>query len=110
MSRLTEGTRTAAAVIAVVAALLASPAPAQPLDFGALGQADTFEDLPGVTPPQKNAPKNTVSCVQKFVEPALGRSWRMERQTYYSCSEGSLTFESNRPPLSRERSMRGLGW
>ena len=96
--------------IALAAVLLAASAAAQPLDFGALGKTDAFEDLPGVTLPQKKAPKSTVSCVQKFVEPALGRSWRMERQTYYSCSEGSLTFESNRAPVSRERSMRGLGW
>ena len=98
-----------AALCIAVAALSVTPAAAQQLDFGSIG-SEPFAELPGVKLPEDNAPQNSVSCVQKYVEPQLGQSWRMERQTYYSCNEGSLTFESNQAPVSRERSMRGLGW
>ena len=98
----------------LLALLLAAASPVyadQSLDFGSLESADPYGDLPGVKPLERQqASSNTVACVQKLVEPELGRSWRMEKQTYYSCTEGNLTFESNQAPLSRERSMRGVGW
>ena len=93
-----------------LAAVPQSPALAQAagIDFSKAGRDEVFKDLPGVVTPEEDAARRNPSmvCVEKVV-PRQSRRWG-DPQIVYSCTQGSLTFESNRMPTSRERQLRGL--
>jgi hypothetical protein len=97
-------------------ALIFSAAPlhlatAQPtsVDFSTAGRGEVFRDLPGVVTTQEHEARDNVVCVQKYVERPTNR-WRELPRLMYSCTQGSLTFESNRTPPSTERELRGMDW
>ena len=70
-----------------------------------------FTDLPGVTTQNEAEAADEVVCTQTF-DSNRNRSRRFGEPSrpVYTCTQNGRTFSSERPPLSRERDLRGLGW
>ncbi|MBD9374212.1 hypothetical protein IB238_16440 [Rhizobium sp. ARZ01] len=108
--KLHSALRTTALALTVLA--LSSPTLAQ--QAGAFTGGERlypFTDLPGVTTPEANSAgkSSDVVCTQSYddVEP---RRWGEFKQPVYTCTQNGRTFTSTKPPVSRERDLRGIGW
>ena len=105
--------RTSGAAGLILALLLTvQPSPAVAQQAGAFGGgAYPFTDLPGVTTQKEAEAADEVVCTQTF-DTARNRSRRFGEASRpaYTCTQNGRTYSSERPPVSRERDLRGLGW
>lgn len=70
-----------------------------------------FTDLPGVTTQDEAEAADAVVCSQTFdTENNRMRRFGEASRPVYTCTQNGRTFSSERPPLSRERDLRGIGW
>ncbi|MBB3976437.1 hypothetical protein GGQ64_001626 [Rhizobium azooxidifex] len=105
--------RTSSAVGLILALLLTmQPSLATAQQAGVFSdRAYPFTDLPGVTTQKEAEAADEVVCTQTF-DTANNRSRRFGEASRpgYTCTQNGRTYSSERPPLSRERDLRGLGW
>ncbi len=70
-----------------------------------------FTDLPGVTTQDEAEAADAVVCTQTFdTDDNRMRRFGEASRPVYTCTQNGRTFSSERPPLSRERDLRGIGW
>lgn len=92
--------------------LLLQPVSGYAQQAGAFGEQHyPFTDLPGVVTGQEDQAADAVVCSQRFdSDKNLYRRFGEPSRPVYTCTQNGRSFSSERPPISRERDLRGLGW